>query len=223
VRNLTFAQAATGFDVTDPSLSSTSVTSALGERAPNAPLADTRNLRRSDIDALIGRDYIGLRTLIFRRTGDPQLAADLLNDAICTAWEKYRDGHIAKPEQIVGYVFQVAMNHLRNHRRSMGERPERRADAEQLDRMAVNAEPDDIDGRITDKVIRIVRSMDSPRDRTILVRFYLDEEDKDVICRELNLSPAQFDTVLHRARHRLKDLLEAQGLKGTDLFSWVVL
>ena len=60
-------------------------------------------------------------------------------------------------------------------------------------------------------------------DRTILVRFYLDEADKDEICRELSLTSAQFASVLHRARLRLKDLLEAEGLKGTDMFSCVLI
>jgi hypothetical protein len=58
--------------------------------ASTGPAAiDGRDLQKSDISALIGRDYIGLRLLIFRRTGDVQVAADLLNDAICTTWEKY--------------------------------------------------------------------------------------------------------------------------------------
>jgi RNA polymerase sigma-70 factor, ECF subfamily len=225
VRTFTFAPAAAGSDVTgtDSTLNS-SLASRPGERPAESQGLDGRDLHRSDIDALIGRDYVGLRALIFRRTGDPQIAADLLNDAICTALEKYRDGQIAKPEQITGYVFQVAMNHLRNHRRSVGERPERRADAKLIDTLT-DDEPDDldIDSGIVDKVIRIIRSMESPRDRTVLVRFYLDEEEKDVICRDLQLTPAQFASVLHRARQRLKDLIEAHGLKRSDVFSWLII
>jgi RNA polymerase sigma-70 factor, ECF subfamily len=194
--------------------------------APEAPAAiDGRDLQKSDIDALIGRDYIGLRLLIFRRTGDMQVAADLLNDAVCTAWEKYRDGQIARPEQIVGYVFRVAMNLLRNHRRSVAERPDRRADARAMDAIAGDDGREDLDigSSVVDKVIRIIRSMDSARDRTVLVRFYLDEDDKETICRDLRLTPAQFTKVLHRARQRLKELLESQGVRGSDVFSWLLI
>lgn len=177
---------------------------------------------RREIETLIGRDYVGLRALIFRRTGDPQVAADLLNDAICTALEKYRDGRIGRPEQICGYVFQVAMNHLRNHRRSIVERPERRADVRMLEALVDEDDGEfDDDSRMVDQVIKLMRSMPSERDRRILVRFYLDEEDKEIICRELGLTPAQFASVLHRARQRLKDLLEAHGLKRADLFSFI--
>jgi len=183
-----------------------------------------RDLQRSDVEALIGRDYVGLRTLIFRRTGDPQAAADLLNDAICTAWEKYREGRLERPEQICGYIFQVAMNHLRNRRRSAGERADLRANASVIDTLGAEDAADDFDqdGRVTDQVIRIIRSMESARDRTLLIRFYLDEEDKEIICRDLRLTPAQFATILHRARRRLKELLKRHGLDRSDVFSWLL-
>jgi RNA polymerase sigma-70 factor (ECF subfamily) len=194
-----------------------------GERPPACPHAADPALQKTDIEALIGRDYIGLRTLIFRRTGDPHVAADLLNDAICTALEKYRAGQIDKPEQICGFVFQVAMNHLRNHRRAIAERSDRRVDAKVFETLSGDDEDEfDEDNRITDQVVKIIRSMPSERDRRILVRFYLDEEDKDVICRELKLTPAQFASVLHRARLRLKDLLESHGINRSDLFSSVL-
>ena len=230
VRTLTLAQAALESDVPgadSPFRSQLAARRAKDERArasgEDASQSPSSDLQRSDIEALLGRDYIGLRALIFRRTGDPEVAADLLNDAICTGWEKYRDGQIANPEQICGYIFQVAMNHLRNYRRSIGDRPERRADPQRIDSLPSEEDGDDIDDRTLDKVIRIMRSMESARDRTILVRFYLDEDDKESICRDMRLTPAKFDNVLHRARRRLRELLEAQGLKGSDVFSWLVL
>src|SRR3984957_8212171 len=100
--------------------------------------ADTaRGLNRSYISELIAKDYVGLRLLLTRRTGDAQVAADLVNDAVCTTWEKWCAGQIQRPEQIAGYIFQVAMNLLRNRRRLVAERAERRADIEQLDREKV--------------------------------------------------------------------------------------
>ena len=221
---VTLAQAAVGCHVTgaDSTLSSAGTPAAQPPAGPQT--LKERDLQRADVDALIGRDYVGLRALLFRRTGDPHVAADLLNEAICTALEKYNAGQIARPEQIVGYIFQVAMNHLRNHRRSMHERADRRVSPEVIDTLSADDAPDEFekDNRVIDRVIRIMRTMASARDRTILVRFYLDEAGKDEICRELNLTPAQFASVLHRARLRLKDMLEAEGLHGTDMFSWVL-
>src|SRR5262249_37968305 len=69
------------------------------------------------------------------------------------------------------------------------------------------------------QVKNVIRGMSSQRDRAILVRFYLDEEDKETICRDLGLSPLQFDKILHRARGRLRKLLEAEGLRRSALLS----
>jgi RNA polymerase sigma-70 factor, ECF subfamily len=183
-------------------------------------------MQKSEVESLIAREYVGLRLLIARRTGDPHVAADLLNDAVCTTWEKWLAGKIARPEQIAGYIFQVAMNLLRNRRRAMAERPEKRADAEVLESIAVtdSASVNQVEENLAARVKEIIRGMGSQRDRTILVRFYLNEEDKEVICRDLTLTPIQFARVLHRARGRLRQLLESQGFKGSDLFSvlWVM-
>jgi len=196
---------------------------ALNDEATSSALRSGVSV--STIESLISRNYSGLRLLIQRRTGDPQLAADLLNDAVCTTWEKWQAGQIERPELIAGYIFQVAMNLLRNQRRKLGERPERRATADQLDALI---DPDSardhaLEESIAARVRRLLRSMTTPRDRLVLTRFYLEEVDKESICRELGLEPLQFDKILHRARRRLRELVESHGLRKTDLFSVLVL
>jgi RNA polymerase sigma-70 factor (ECF subfamily) len=176
-------------------------------------------LSQQAVAALIEQNYVGLRLLVARRCHDPHVAADLLNEAVVTTWSKWQAGKIERPEQIAGYVLQVTMNLLRNHRRAIAERPERRADAAKLQELAIEREPGDetIEREIAMQVKRVIREMSSPRDRSILVRFYLDEEEKDTICRDMGLSPLQFDKILHRARGRLRKLLEAGGLGRKEL------
>src|SRR6201981_2175259 len=67
--------------------------------------------------AAVYRDFPGLRALILRRVHDPEVAADILQDAAVTTLEKLRMGEIARPENLGGYLYRVALNHLRNHRR----------------------------------------------------------------------------------------------------------
>jgi len=50
------------------------------------------------------RDYPGLRALILRRVRDPEVAADILQDAAVTTLEKLRRGEIAHPENVGGYL-----------------------------------------------------------------------------------------------------------------------
>ena len=190
----------------------------------NANPAAQSTIDEKSVEALIVRDYPGLRRLLVRHAHDPALAADILNDAIVTTLEKWRAGQIAKPEQICGYVFQVALNLLRNHRRSIGERPDRRVDSEVLERTQGNtASVDELaETGMAQRVRTLLQGMGNARDRTILKRFYLDEDSKETICSELGLLADQFDKVLHRARARLRELLEASGLRRTDLFSLVL-
>lgn len=178
-------------------------------------------LSQAAVAALIEQNYVGLRLLVARRCHDPNVAADLLNEAVVTTWTKWQAGKIERPEQIAGYVLQVTMNLLRNHRRAIAERPERRADAAKLQELAIDGEPGDetIEREIAVQVKKVVREMSSPRDRAILVRFYLDEDEKETICRDMGLSPLQFDKILHRARGRLRKLLEAGGLGRNELLS----
>jgi RNA polymerase sigma-70 factor (ECF subfamily) len=175
-------------------------------------------LDRKEVEALIAIHYAGLRRLISQRAGDPEVAADLLNEAVCTTWEKWQAGRIERPNQIAAYVFQVAMNLLRNHRRTIAARPDRQADPTVLDSLAT-ASDEPLEQQIAQRVKKLLLDMSNPRDRLVLTRFYLDEDSKESICAELGLDTAQFDKILHRARGRLRDLLESQGLKKADLFS----
>jgi RNA polymerase sigma-70 factor, ECF subfamily len=191
-----------------------------GTAGDNRP-PDAAPLSQAAVGALIEQNYVGLRLLVARRCRDPHVAADLLNEAVVTTWAKWQAGKIERPEQIAGYVLQVTMNLLRNHRRAIAERPEKRADAAKLQELASEGEPGDetIEREIAVQVKNVIRAMSSQRDRTMLVRFYLDEEEKESICRDLGLSPLQFDKILHRARGRLRKLLESGGLGRQDLLS----
>jgi DNA-directed RNA polymerase specialized sigma24 family protein len=189
---------------------------------PESEGTDTaRGLSSPQLTELIEKEYVGLRLLLTRRTGDYQLACELLHDAVCIAWEKWRASQIRHPEQLAGYIFQVAMNLLHNKRRLVGDRPERRATLDQLDREGVGVPSSDVtdEEKIAAKLKDLIRAMKSQRDREVLIRFYLNEEDKELICRDLQLDARQFDRILHRARQRLGQLLMLEGLSLSDFVS----
>jgi len=60
----------------------------------------------------------------------------------------------------------------------------------------------------------LLAEMPVARDREILARFYLDEQDKDDVCRALDIDPAHFHRVVFRARERFRTLLEQAGIGG---------
>jgi RNA polymerase sigma-70 factor, ECF subfamily len=170
------------------------------------------------------RDYPGLRALILRRVRDPELAADILQDAAVTTLEKLRSGEIAHPENMGGYLYRVALNHLRNHRRK-----DRTAvsSADALDELQ-GTEDDPEWERVgrpqwAEAARQMLDKMPAERDREILVRFYLNDEDKEQICRDLRLSEDHFNRVIFRARNRFRELLEHRGFWKADLLTLVAI
>ena len=58
------------------------------------------------------------------------------------------------------------------------------------------------------KAIRkVLQELPNLRDRQLLVRLYLNDEDKSSICRDLNLTEEHFNRVVYRARERFRVLL----------------
>jgi RNA polymerase sigma-70 factor (ECF subfamily) len=174
--------------------------------------------------AAVYRDYPGLRALIMRRVRDPEVAADILQDAAVTTLEKLRRGEIAHPENVGGFLYRVALNHLRNHRRKDRTGV---SSAEDLDHLHGPDEDPDWDrvGRPqwAEAARRLLEEMPAARDREVLRRFYLNDEDKEQICAALNLSAEHFNRVIFRARNRFRELLEQKGLWKADLLAIVAL
>jgi RNA polymerase sigma-70 factor (ECF subfamily) len=168
------------------------------------------------------RDYPGLRAHIIRRVRDPQIAADILQDAAVTTLEKLRAGKIAEPGRIGGYLLQVALNHLRNYRRkdrsavSSSEEVDSIPDHDAATAMA------EIDRAAWARAARaLLKELPTARDRDLLVRYYLDDESKEEICAALGLSDEHFNRVIFRAKNRFRELLERRGYVKSDLLSWL--
>jgi len=172
------------------------------------------------------RDYAGLRSLIVRRVGDPEAAADIFHDAIVTTLQKLRNGKIDDPGLIGGYIYRVALNHLRNYRRKdKSELTDARDVGALADQANVPADTAVQRGQWAQVARDVLITLPTSRDREILIRFYLDEEDKGSICSSLGLSEAHFTRVIFRARNRFRLLLERSGYHKADLLSlalWIL-
>jgi RNA polymerase sigma-70 factor, ECF subfamily len=158
---------------------------------------------------LIRRYSRGLRHVLRRRTSDELLAEDLMQDTFRIAIERLRKGPIDQPECLAGFLYSTARNLLIAHQRKEWRRGTT-ADTEAIERV-----PDDSRSPFREvsrqQVSRLVRQLLSelqvPRDREILQRFYVQDQDKDEICRALELDGPHFNRVLHRAKQRFRQLL----------------
>jgi len=170
--------------------------------------------------AAVYRDFPGLRALILRRVRDPEVAADILQDAAVTTLEKLRSGEIAHPENVGGYLYRVALNHLRNHRRKDRTALSSSDGLESLAHPETDPEWQSVGHpEWASAARRMLGEMPTSRDRDLLVRFYLNDEGKESICSELGLTEEHFNRVIFRARNRFRMLLERRGFARSDFLA----
>jgi RNA polymerase sigma-70 factor (ECF subfamily) len=86
------------------------------------------------------------------------------------------------------------------------------------------AQDKDVERESSAAAIRaVLDEMPNRRDRQLLVRYYLHDEEKRAICEDLAMSEASFNVVMFRARSRFLELLQKRGLRAADLMSLVLL
>lgn len=153
----------------------------------------------------------GVRALVRRhcRTGDP-IVDDLVQDVLTGVIERLRAGAINDSAALPGYVQAAAAYATTAEYRRR--RPTQNVSAiENLpDRDSPTAHLDAT--QLATLLRTLLAEMPVARDREILARFYLDEQDKDVVCRALGIDPAHFHRVVFRARERFRTLLEQAGI-----------
>lgn len=153
----------------------------------------------------------GLRYVIRRRTGDPDLADDVVQDTFRIALEHLRRQPLDDPARLAGYLRGIALNVLIAEQRKTVRR------ATDVDSEKVDGASADDDGQfdalssaeVVAAVRRLIGELKVERDRDLLFRVYVHQEDKDSICRELNLDSLHFNRVLHRAKQRFRALMVA--------------
>ena len=164
--------------------------------------------RRAE-EEFVRRYERGLIYLLKRRTRDPQLALDIAQETFRIAIEKLRRSPIDQVDRVGAYLRGTALNLVSAEFRKSTRR------ATTTDSEVVDAVADDSAGPFdhvsSEQLQRVVRKLldelPVPRDREILIRTYLQDEDKSLICEALGVDSAHYNRVLFRAKQRFKELL----------------
>ncbi|HEX3128474.1 MAG TPA: sigma-70 family RNA polymerase sigma factor [Thermoanaerobaculia bacterium] len=168
---------------------------------------------------LVSRFSEGLSFLLRRWTRDRTVADDLFQETFRLALEKIRKGEVRDPERLAGFLRSLAKNLSIEHYRR-GSRREVRE--EELGAAAEMSAPDTGQlGHLLRQekaalIRRVLEELGSERDRQILFRFYIAEEDKEQIRSDLGLTGPEFNLVLFRARRRYRELYERRIAKGKE-------
>jgi RNA polymerase sigma-70 factor (ECF subfamily) len=147
--------------------------------------------------------------LLERRTGNKQLAEDLCHEAFCVLLERLRTRPLDEPDKLAVFLYNVAINvQIADARKSA--RRNTVADSELVDTIVDSGQNQyrQLLKERTGRAVRsLIRSMSNRRDRLLLYGYFIQEKDKEEICKELDLSQRHFDRVLFRAKQRFKQLI----------------
>lgn len=151
--------------------------------------------------------------LLDRHTNGRPEAEDLFQDTFRLALEKLRRGELREAAKLPGFLAGIARSLAIEHFRKIARRKtEADSDAVLAAPFSGSSQFDDLARRENAGLVRrILGELANDRDRQILLRFYLAEEDKDRISADYGLDSLQFNRVLHRARQRYRELFERQA------------
>lgn len=172
-------------------------------------VADIQNGHAQAETQLVLRYSRGLTFLLRRLTSNGDIAEDLKQDVLQLVLTKVRNGEIRDSSKLAAYIQQIARNTTIEHFRRIKRRSENLEKNQYVDE---NNIPDPDESSLRDEKANLVRQLISElpneRDRQILYRFHVAEQDKEQVCDDLGLDTIHFNRVIFRARQRFKELWE---------------
>jgi RNA polymerase sigma-70 factor (ECF subfamily) len=182
----------------------------VSDSIPAALVERIRAGERSAEQELVERYSRGVSFVIRQLVKDRDAVDDIYQETFRLVLEKIRAGVVREPERLSGFIASIARNLVteqfrRVSRRRLREEPE-------ADQPIASPSPSQLEGLLREEknslVRRVLASLSSDRDRKILYRFYLADDDKDEICADLGVTNLHFNQILCRARERYKKLFE---------------
>lgn len=174
--------------------------------------------QKSAESELVRRYSRPIMLMLEQRTGDIQRAEDIHQDTFRIAIERLRTTGIDNPSRIAAFLHKTAINVLIGDYRKEARR-QTYADTERIHRHT-DTTSDQLRQLIRDEADHAIRAtiqeLNSARDRELLYRFYILQQEKSVLCKTLDLSEEHFDRVISRARKRFRQLIEKKHLSPIE-------
>jgi RNA polymerase sigma-70 factor (ECF subfamily) len=149
----------------------------------------------------------GVRFFLWRQLG-PQDLDDKVHDVFLIITQSIQRGELREPDRLMGYVRTVVRRQVAAH---IDSAVHARRNQQSIDpAMTLSDHQPDPERRVIeqenqDVALRMLGGL-PPRDREVLVRFYLQEQTAEEICRDLNLTETQFRLIKSRAKARYGEL-----------------
>jgi RNA polymerase sigma-70 factor, ECF subfamily len=177
-----------------------------------------------DSPAELQRLRDGVLLVLRHDVRDKALADDLCNETFRIVLERLRHEPLHEPDKLAPFLAQTARHLARNAGRAASRRQTFTGQQEAIDEFGdPDADPSAASqAQSRAQAVRsVLEEIPMARDREILVRVYLHDQEKDQICRELGIDAAHYKRVVFRARERFRALLERR-YRVSDLYCFAI-
>ena len=149
----------------------------------------------------------GIRYYLCRQLG-PQELEDKVHDTFLIVVNAIRRGDLREPERLMGFVRTVVRRQVAAYIEQAVHMRREQAELETGVSVADRKENPEQEAILRQKteLMRSALAALSQRDRDILIRFYLDEQPQEQICREMSLSETQFRLLKSRAKAKFGEI-----------------
>jgi RNA polymerase sigma-70 factor (ECF subfamily) len=157
--------------------------------------------RPADFDETFRRWWAPMVRSLTVASGDPEVAADCVQDAFMRAYARWR--RVSRLEDPPGWIRHVAVNRLRDHFRKT---THGRAAVERLDARAITTVPEPA----PPSELAALLAQLPPQQRIAAALFYVEDLDVHQVADAMHLSDGAVKYHLHAARQTLRGALEAK-------------
>jgi RNA polymerase sigma-70 factor (ECF subfamily) len=142
---------------------------------------------------------------------------DVRQETFVRFYVALREGKILYPERLGAYVNSICNHVLHEHYRNNARQSslDQEEKAQELPSQAVD-QVNVVMAQETGKKVREILEQLSERDRRILREIFLEEREKDDVCRDFGVDREYLRVLLHRAKRAFKSLWK-QGNGGPSL------
>lgn len=157
-------------------------------------------------DELVKRFGQGVRFALRRESHRPFILEDLFQETFCIALEQIKQGKLKECNSLGSFLYGIARLTAWDTNRAEKKRQDRYVPL--TSDVLVHQDPyHQLQRRESAQIVRkVIHQLTNPRDREVIFRVYLAEEDRAQICQDMALTPQQFNLILHRARERYREL-----------------
>ncbi len=185
----------------------------------SVPAGLVHRIRSGDLQAeqeLVNTYQRSILEILRHRTRDAELAQDLLQETFIVIIRRLRSEGIEQPEKLNAFIHRVAHNLVIAHFRKEA-RQNTQPDTAIVE-MTSDSRVSELESILRQEqsqfIGKLLEELTMKRDREILLRFYVWNQEKPLVCDAMDLSTDQFDKVVSRARQRFRAIvLERLGDK----------